>query len=182
MEKEIYGQAYQALKRMVKKYAASDLSVLFYGETGTGKELFAQYYMKHCNERPDKKTIRTVNCAAFTEQLLHSEIFGHAKGAFTGAATNRPGILKTCAGGIVFLDELGKASLQFQAAILRVAQGDSFRQVGSDKEEKNTNVRIIGATTNLSSIIEELKHRFIIVRIPSLQKEDILEIVRGKKG
>ena len=96
---EIIGQAYEDLKELVKKYAASDQPVLFVGETGTGKELFAKIYMAE-SKRTGKKM--TTNCAAESDALLRSEIFGHVKGAFTGADKVRKGKISECDEGILF--------------------------------------------------------------------------------
>ena len=130
---QIVGEAYTEVKKLVKQYASEDLPVLLVGETGTGKELLARLYMEE-NVRKGKKL--TGSCAEITETLLRSEIFGHVKGSFTDAIANREGKLATCDKGILFLDELGKASKEFQAAILRVTEQNSFSPVGSDEEKK----------------------------------------------
>jgi DNA-binding NtrC family response regulator len=168
-QSEIVGVAYEPLKDHVKKYAQEDASVLFIGETGCGKELFGNFYMSSSNRNGIRKII---NCGEYTDNLLRSEVFGHVKGAFTDAKTDRNGYLKTCNGGILFLDELGDASPGFQATILRVSEGHPFHPVGSDKEER-TNTLIIAATNKPAQIREELKRRFKILPIPPLQKFDI---------
>jgi hypothetical protein len=166
---EIVGTAYQDAKKAAKKYSHSSRPVLFVGDTGCGKELFASLYMAE-NKRSGLK--QTVNCAAFTESLLESEIFGHKKEAFTGATQDRRGILRTCEKGILFFDEIGSASPQFQAKVLRVVEGHGFRPVGADKEEP-IDCLIIAATNDLSNIRPDLIHRFHIFHIPPLQKYDI---------
>lgn len=177
-EPKIIGVAYQKPKSVTKKYAESDLPVLFVGETGSGKELFAKLYMK-CSNRLGNR--RTINCAALSEDLLRSEVFGHVKGAFTGAVKDRKGHLKTCADGILFLDELGDASSQFQAAILRVSEMNSFTALGSDREEP-TNTLIIAATNKPQKIRTDLKMRFCIIPIPPLQKFDIPALAKSFLG
>ena len=112
MEKPIIGEAYRKPQDLVKEYAKADEPVLFIGETGIGKELFMQLYMKE-NPRPGRKM--TVNCAAFSDELLRSEVFGHVKGAYTGATKKRPGKIETCTNGILALDEIGDATPGFQA-------------------------------------------------------------------
>jgi len=166
----IVGTAYKALKSRVKKYAKEDRPVLFVGETGSGKELFARYYMENNGRKGEK---RTVNCAAFSKELLRSEIFGHVKGAFTGAVKHRHGLISASNTGILFLDELGSASPDFQEAILRVSERNSFCKLGSDEEITDCDTLIIGATNSLSRIRADLKYRFHILPVPSLQQCDI---------
>lgn len=169
--KKIVGKAYDKLQDLVKDYAKADEPVLFIGETGTGKELFMQLYMKE-NQRIDEKKM-TVNCAAFSDELLRSEVFGHVKGAYTGAIKDRPGRIEACQNGILALDEIGDATPEFQAAILRVCEGYSFSRMGDNKEIKNTNTLIIAATNKPENLRHDLKQRFHIIPIPTLQKEDI---------
>ncbi|MBP1736103.1 MAG: ntrC4 [Deltaproteobacteria bacterium] len=176
---EIIGEAYKEIKKLVKQYAKEDKPILLVGETGTGKELFANLY-KLENERKGKKL--TVDCSTITSELLSSEIFGHVRGAFTGATGKRIGKLVTCDKGILFLDELGKASKEFQAAILRVAEQNSFSPVGSDEEKKEYDVRIIAATSNLANIREDLQYRFNCLLIPPLQAFDIPKIAEKYLG
>lgn len=166
----ILGEAYRWLKKLVADYAKNDLHILLIGETGSGKELFAKHFMAASKRVKEKKTI---NCASIEDTLLRSEIFGHKKGAYTGATDNRPGILETCQNGILFLDELGDASDQLQASILRVAEGNSYSRLGDDKEITDIDVLIVAATSKPHSIREDLKHRFQVIYVPSLQKLDI---------
>ena len=166
----IVGTAYDQLKDRVEKYAEMDLPVLFIGETGSGKELFAKYYMELSKREGARMS---VNCAAYADTILKAEVFGYVKGAFTDAKTNRQGHLRKCNNGILCLDELGDSSPEFQAAILRVSEGLPFNPVGSDEEVRNVDTLIIGATNNPLGIREDLKHRFHILPVPSLQKQDI---------
>ena len=176
---EIIGTAYDSLKKLVKAYARKDKPILLYGESGTGKELLAKLFMDSSTRKGNRIT---VNCASFSEDLLRSEIFGHIKGSFTGADNNRTGKLKKCDGGILFLDELGDASKEFQAAILRVAEGYSFSPVGSDDEIKNMETLIIAATLKPDQIREDLKARFHLLPVPPLQKSDIQIIAKTFLG
>jgi DNA-binding NtrC family response regulator len=168
-EDKIIGNAYKDLKSIVIKYAEMNYPILLVGETGSGKELFAELYMANSNKAGSKLTI---NCAEFNDQLLTSEIFGHVKGAFTGAGTSRKGLLKSCENGILFLDELGASSTHFQHSILRCSEYNTYRPVGSDKVEQH-NTLMIAATNKAEKIIKDLQYRFHILYIPPLQTEDI---------
>lgn len=174
MTEKIIGNAYQELIEIVKMYAGKDTPVLLSGDRGTGKELFAQLYFK---ESPRKAKKQTINCAAFTETLLESEIFGHEVGAFSGATKKRLGIAKSCDNGILFLDEIGASSQEFQAKILRFVEYKKIRPVGSDNEE-DVNCLVIAATNAIGNIREDLKDRFKILPIPPLQKDDIPLLVK----
>lgn len=169
MNEEIIGKAYQELKKIVKKYAENNTPILLSGDRGTGKELFAQLYFKS-SPRNGKK--QTINCAAVSENLLESEIFGHKKGSFTGAMNDRKGIAKSASDGILFLDEIGDSSPSFQAKILRFVEYNKIRPIGSDEEE-DANCLVIAGTNDIGKIREDLKDRFAILPIPPLQKDDI---------
>lgn len=171
---KIIGEAYRELQDIVKKYAKENYPVLFCGEPGTGKELFMRLYMES-SSRTGKK--HTINCAAFSDDLLRSEVFGHERGAFTGAIAKRSGRIAACNKGILALDEIGDATREFQAAILRVSEANSYSPVGSD-EEKKTDTLIIAATNKPESLRDDLKGRFHILPIPPLQKEDIPALAR----
>jgi DNA-binding NtrC family response regulator len=167
---QIIGKAYDQLKYHVKRAAKTDIPILLIGERGSGKEVFAQYYMTQ-NDRNGKKM--AVNCAAFPEDMLRSEIFGHVGGVFTDVKKDRSGKLIYCDGGILFLDELGDASGAFQAAILRVVEQNSFSQLGSDKEETDINTLVIAATNKPQALRDDIKDRFNIFYVPPLQIGDI---------
>ncbi len=127
----------------VKQVAPTDATVLIQGETGTGKELFARAVHEASQRR--SKTMVTMNCAALPSQLIESELFGHLKGAFTGATANREGRFTLADKGTIFLDEIGELPLELQAKLLRVIQEGEFQPVGSSGTVK-VDVRIIAAT------------------------------------
>lgn len=128
---------------LASKFAANDSPVLITGETGTGKELVASAI--HYNSERRKKPFVVKNCGIKTESLLESELFGHVKGAFTGADRDKPGLFREADGGTIFLDEIGDAPLSTQAAILRVIQTGEIRAVGASKTER-VDVRVVSAT------------------------------------
>lgn len=167
---KIVGKAYEKLKHIVIQYAKNDYNVLFVGESGSGKELFAEYF-KAYSEREGKKLSQ--NCASVSDPLLGSEIFGHVRGAYTGATSHRKGKLETCNKGILFLDELGNASENFQAAILRVVEQNSYSKLGEDVEKKDNDTLIIAATNKPQDLRDDLKDRFHVLYVPPLQKMDI---------
>lgn len=172
------------LMSIVKKAAQTNVSVLITGESGAGKELFAeQLYLN--SKRKDKPFIR-VNCAALTETLMESELFGHEKGAFTSADTVQKGRFEMADGGTIFLDEVGEIPLVLQAKLLRVLQDKQFERVGSS-QTRTTDVRIIAATNrNLEEMVKQGKFRedlyfrlnILPIRVPPLRerKEDILPL------
>ena len=133
----------QKLYKLVKRIASSQISVLLLGETGVGKEVMAETIHKE-SPRAHKSLLR-LNCAALSEQLLESELFGHERGAFTGAVQAKPGLLETAHGGTVFLDELGEMPLSTQAKLLRVLEDRQVQRVGSLKP-KPIDVRFVAAT------------------------------------
>ena len=142
---------------LVKRVAPSEASVLITGESGTGKEVIADA-IQRLSARLDKPFIKT-NCAALHEQLLESELFGHERGAFTGAQERRKGRFELADNGTLFLDEIGDMSLTTQAKILRVLQSGTFERLGGS-ETIQTNVRIIAATNhNLKEDIKQGKFR-----------------------
>lgn len=128
---------------LAKKVAATDATVLLLGETGTGKEVFAQAI--HHNSERKNKTFIAVNCSAFSKELLESELFGHKAGAFTGAISNKKGLFEEATGGTIFLDEIGEMPAELQAKLLRVLESGEFIKVG-DTQTIKVNVRIIAAT------------------------------------
>jgi DNA-binding NtrC family response regulator len=131
------------IRSYMSRAAAADCTVLITGETGTGKELAAEYIHQHSPRR--EKPLVCINCAAIPEQLLESELFGHARGAFTGAENQCDGLLASAKGGTVFLDEIGDMSLAAQAKILRVLEKKEVSQVGGTQRQK-IDIRFLAAT------------------------------------
>lgn len=141
----------------IGRVASKNVTVLICGESGTGKELVARAIYQHSN-RQDKPFL-AVNCAALTETLLESELFGHEKGAFTGADQKRIGKFEQCNGGTIFLDEVGDMSPVLQSKVLRLLQEQKFERVGG-RESIETDVRIISATNrDLPKMIKEDDYR-----------------------
>ena len=137
------GQAMQPLRKLAHNVAGTTANVLIYGESGTGKELVAR--MVHLLSPRGKNSFVALNCAAIPENLLESELFGHEKGAFTGAVQARLGKFELAKGGTIFLDEIGEMPLPLQTKLLRVLQERVFERVGGSKEIR-ADVRIIAAT------------------------------------
>ena len=135
--------ALQRVLELVKKVAPYDSTVLLIGETGTGKELFAQAIQQR-SKRCDRAFVR-VNCAALPAELIASELFGHEKGAFTGALQQRVGRFEAANGGTIFLDEIAELGPEIQVSLLRVLQEKEFERVGGNRTIK-TDVRVIAAT------------------------------------
>jgi sigma-54 specific flagellar transcriptional regulator A len=147
----------RAIKTLIRQVAPTNSNVLILGESGTGKELIARQL--HAASRRADSPFVAVNCGAIPADLLESELFGHEKGAFTGALTARVGRFEFANGGTLFLDEIGDMSLPMQVKLLRVLQERTFERVGSNRTTK-CDVRIIAAThQNLESRIEEGKFR-----------------------
>lgn len=156
---EIIGDspAMQEVFRLIERTASSDKPVLIQGESGTGKELVARA-IHQASPLADKPLV-VINCAALAEQLLESELFGHEKGAFTGAVAAKPGLFEIADGGTLFIDEFGEMSGALQAKLLRVLEDGSMRRVGSITERK-VKVRVIAATNrNLEQEVNEKKFR-----------------------
>lgn len=131
------------LLEQARLVAQSDVSVLINGQSGTGKEIFAQAI--HNASPRNSKPFIAINCGALPEQLLESELFGHARGAFTGAVSNREGLFQAAEGGTLFLDEIGDMPAPLQVKLLRVLQERKVRPLGSNRDI-DINVRIISAT------------------------------------
>lgn len=171
-EEEIVGQseALQALLHELTVVADSELPVLLLGETGVGKELFARRV--HVLSRRADRPMVHVNCAALPESLAESELFGHVKGAFSGAISERPGRFEAADGGTLFLDEVGELPLSVQAKLLRALQNGEIQRLGSDRPRR-VNVRVIAATNrNLHDSVRDgdfradLYHRLSVYPVP----------------
>src|SRR5207244_533185 len=147
----------QELFKMIEVVSGTNSTVLITGESGTGKELVAKAI--HLNSPRDEEAFVSVNCGAFTETLLESELFGYMRGAFTGAAANKKGLFEVADKGTIFLDEVGDTSLAMQVKLLRVLQERMIRRVGGT-EEIPVDVRIIAATNrDLSEMVAESQFR-----------------------
>lgn len=171
----------QHIYSLVDKVAPTDSTVLILGESGTGKELIANII--HYNSERSSKPVVTVNCSAIPHELLESELFGHEKGAFTGAVSTKLGKFEIADNGTIFLDEIGDMSLSLQVKLLRVLQEKAFERVGGTKTIK-VDIRIIAATNrNLEDDVaagrfrEDLYYRLNVIplQLPSLRErtEDI---------
>lgn len=174
----------RALYSKIRKVAPTDSSVLIQGESGTGKELVARA-LHNLSKRANAPMI-SVNCAAIPESLIESELFGHEKGAFTGAVSARTGLVEAAHGGTLFLDEIGELPLEAQARLLRVLQEGEIRRVGSVQSQK-VDVRLVAAThrdlKNLAKtggFREDLYYRLhvIALHLPALRdrENDVVEI------
>lgn len=177
--------AMQEVFKVIGQVAASDATVLVTGESGTGKELIAKCIVQH-SLRSGGPFV-AVNCAAIPDNLIESELFGHEKGSFTGATTQRIGRFEQCDRGTIFLDEIGDMALATQTKILRVLQEGEIQRVGSTETIK-VDVRVIAATNkDLEKMVEEKEFREDLyyrlnvfrIRVPALgeRKEDIPDIV-----
>jgi DNA-binding NtrC family response regulator len=171
----------QMIREMVRRVAPSNVTVLVTGESGTGKELVAQAIVRHSPRA--KKPFVKINCAALPESLLESELFGHEKGAFTGAVSRQLGKFELADGGTIFLDEIGEMTMKMQTKLLRVLQEQAFERVGG-KETIKVDVRLITATNR--DLLEEIRRgnfrddlyyrlNVIEIKVPPLRerKDDI---------
>lgn len=178
------GAAMQLIFKQIGRVAPQDVNVLILGESGTGKELVARAIYQH--SRRDDKPFLAINCGAIAESLLESELFGHERGAFTGADRRRIGKFEQCHGGTLFLDEAGDMPTSTQVKLLRVLQEGSFERVGGN-ETVQVDVRVIAATNqNLDAMIEQERFRRdlyyrlkgVTLHLPPLREraEDIAEL------
>jgi len=176
--------AMQPVFTTVEKAAPTDSTILVHGESGTGKELVARAIHQY-SRRAHQPFVR-VNCSAFTESLLESELFGHAKGAFTGALRDHPGLMAAADGGTLFLDEVGDTGLDLQAHLLRVLQDGEYRRVG-ETSTRTADLRIIAATNQpLEELIkrgrfrQDLYYRLKVIEIalpPLCERMDDLPLL-----
>ena len=176
----------QKVFTLIRKVAPTETTVLIQGESGTGKELAARAL--HLLSPRASKPLISVNCAAIPESLIESELFGHEKGAFTGAVSARTGLIEAADGGSLFLDEIGELPAEAQARLLRVLQESEIRKVGST-QSRTVDVRMIAAThrnlkamTRTGEFREDLYYRLNVmqIRIPPLRERraDILGLAR----
>jgi len=179
---------------IASQVATSEAKVLITGESGTGKDLVAR--LIHARSPRARNPLVTVNCAAFSETLLESELFGHVKGSFTGAYRDKPGKLQLAHGGTVFLDELGEMSLRMQALLLRFLETGELQPIGQEGTHSRVDVRLIAATNrNLTEMVatgqfrEDLIYRIRVVHIdipPLRERPDdvrpLVEHFRAKTG
>jgi len=174
------------MKKLIHKVAGLSSTVLILGESGTGKELVARA-LHNCSPRSDKPFV-AINCGGIPENLLESELFGHVKGAFTGAVSHKDGLFKVADGGTLFLDEIGETSMALQVKLLRVLDEMKIRPVGS-ASDFSVDVRLISATNkNLEDEVSQGKFRedfyyrlnVIPLTVPALRErqEDILLLAR----
>jgi len=180
----------QGVFRMIERVGPTDQTVLIHGESGTGKELVARAL--HQASQVAETPLIAVNCAALPEQLLESEMFGHEKGAFTGATAAKQGLFEVADGGTLFIDEIGELALPLQAKLLRVLEDGSFRRVGSI-QERRANVRLIAATNRdlveacrRGTFREDLYYRLNVftITLPPLRDrgDDLQRLVRSFAG
>jgi transcriptional regulator with PAS, ATPase and Fis domain len=186
-----HSAALAELKEEIARVADSDAKVLITGESGTGKELVAREI--HRQGARGNRAFVPVNCAGLTETLLESELFGYMKGSFTGAHRDRPGKLETADQGTVFLDEIGEMTPRMQGLLLRFLETGEVQKVGSDRIDRNVNVRVIAATNrNLAEMVsqgqfrEDLFYRINVIHlsVPPLRarREDVPVLIQHFLG
>jgi len=176
--------AMEEICRRISKVAPTDTTVLILGESGTGKELVARALHEQSNRK--NAPIVTVNCAAIPDSLIESELFGHEKGAFTGAVSSRTGMVEAAEGGTLFLDEVGELPLAAQARLLRVLQNGEIRRLGSE-QSRQVDIRLISAThRDLKQLVQEggfrsdlyFRLRVVELNLPPLRDrgQDLIEL------
>ena len=178
--------AFRGVLRLLERVAQADSTVLITGETGTGKEMAAK--LIHARSGRRARPFINVECAALQESLLQTELFGHERGAFTGAERAKPGLFEVASGGTIFLDEIGEVSQATQVTLLRVLDASTFRHVGGTQEIR-VDVRVLAATNrDLAGMVrqglfrEDLYYRLstISVHLPPLRErgEDVAQLAR----
>lgn len=182
--------ALKTLRDLIKQFADTPFPVLVEGESGTGKELVAEEL--HNSSHRSKLPFMTINCAAFTAELLEAQLFGHTKGAFTGASTERTGFFEEAGEGTLFLDEIGELSLPLQSKLLRVLENGEFYRIGETKPHLSK-ARIITATNHdlkeevrAGDFRQDLYHRLCVltIHVPALREREfdvliLMEYFRG---
>jgi len=159
-----------SLRTDIAQAARNDAKVLITGESGAGKEIVAQ--LMHSGSRRSRAPLITVNCAALTETLLETELFGHVRGSFTGAYRDRPGVFELANRGTVFLDEVGEMTLRMQGLLLRFLETGEIQRVGSDRPQTRVDVRIVAATNRVlldavaaKTFREDLYYRLNVIQM-----------------
>jgi transcriptional regulator with GAF, ATPase, and Fis domain len=177
-------EALRMICSLAERVAVSDAKVLITGESGVGKDLIARHV--HCHSRRAASAYVAVNCAAFTETLLESELFGHVKGAFTDAVRDTVGKLQLAHNGTIFLDEVGEMSLRMQALLLRFLENGEVQPVGAERGYARVNVRVIAATNrDLHEAVatgrfrEDLLYRLDVVHIHVPPLRDRVDDIRA---
>ncbi len=176
----------RAIEQKARKFVLTDQPVLIQGETGTGKGVLAAWLHYHGGRRD--QSFVDLNCASLSRELLESDLFGHEKGAFTGAVATKKGLFEIAHNGTVFLDEIGDLDLQVQPRLLKVLEENRFRRLG-DVSERHVNIRLITATRkNLALLVREHKFRIDLyyrintfsIKLPALRErvEDIPLLAR----
>lgn len=177
--------AWRRTMETLRQAAPSDATCLLLGESGTGKELLARYIHEHSN-RADKPFV-AVNCAAIPESILESELFGHEKGAFTGASAARPGRFETASGGTLFLDEIGELPKHVQVKLLRVLQEGEIERLGDSGKTRTVDLRVVAATNvdlpgavKSGAFREDLYYRLNVVSLsvpPLRERQDDIPLL-----